>query len=194
MPEFALILLCWLVPAAPTWVCMDKAVAAYNRDDHETAAREFRLLAERGDASARLNLGLMYYNGLGVRRDYTEAVKWFRRAAEQGEAGGQHALGLMYRKGQGVRQDYAKALKWFRRAAEQGVSRAQNNLGFIYGTGMGVPKDFVQAHKWYYLAAANGNLIASINRNIVAAKMTTDDVSTAQRMAREWLAKHGKAD
>ena len=158
MPEFALIMLCWLVPAAPTWVCMDEAVAAYNRDDHETAAREFRLLAERGDASGRLNLG------------------------------------LMYRKGQGVRQDYAKALKWFRRAAEQGVSRAQNNLGFIYGTGMGVPKDFVQAHKWYYLAAANGNLIASMNRNIVAAKMRTDDVSTAQRMAREWLAKHGKAD
>ncbi len=59
---------------------------------------------------------------------------------------------------------------------------------------MGVPKDFVQAHKWYYLAAANGNLIASMNRNIVAAKMRTDDVSIAQRMAREWLAKHGKAE
>ena len=62
------------------------------------------------------------------------------------------------------------------------------------GTGAGVHKDFVQAHKWYDLAAANVNLIVSMNRNIVAAKMTTDDVSKAQRMAREWLAKHGKAD
>ena len=44
------------------------------------------------------------------------------------------------------------------------------------------------------LAAANGNLIASMNRNIVAAKMTTDDVTKAEQMAREWLAKHGKAD
>ena len=100
----------------------------------------------------------------------------------------------MYRKGQGVRQDYAEALKWFRRAAEQGVSRAQNNLGFMYGTGTGVPKDFVQAHKWYALAAANGNLIGSMNRSIVAAKMTTDDVTKAQHMAHEWLAKHRKAD
>ena len=56
---------------------MDEAVAAYNRDDHGTAARELRPLAERGDASAQNNLGLMYYNGQSVRRDYTEAVKWF---------------------------------------------------------------------------------------------------------------------
>ena len=69
MPGFALILLCWLAPAASAWMCMDEAVAAYNRDDHGTAAREPRPLAERGDASARLNLGLMYYNGHGVRQD-----------------------------------------------------------------------------------------------------------------------------
>ncbi len=31
-------------------------------------------------------------------------------------------------------------------------------------------------------------------RDIVAAKMTTHDVTKAQHMAREWLAKHGKAE
>jgi TPR repeat protein len=35
-------------------------------------------------ASAPYNLGLMYYNGKGVRQDYAEAVKWYLLAAEQG--------------------------------------------------------------------------------------------------------------
>ena len=32
------------------------------------------------------------------------------------------------------------------------------------------------------------------NRDNIAAKLTPADISKAQRMAREWLAKHGKAD
>jgi hypothetical protein len=32
------------------------------------------------------------------------------------------------------------------------------------------------------------------NRDNIAAKLTPADISKAQRMAREWQAKHGKAD
>ena len=45
------------------------------------------------------------------------------------------------------------------------------------------------------LAAAQGGGENSLKaRDRVAAEMTPADVSTAQRMAREWLAKHGKTD
>lgn len=39
--------------------------------------------AELGNADAQLNLGSMYFNGMGVKRDYEQAVKWFRVASQQ---------------------------------------------------------------------------------------------------------------
>ncbi len=39
--------------------------------------------AERGNANAQYNLGVMYSQGLGVTQDHAEAVKWYRKAAEQ---------------------------------------------------------------------------------------------------------------
>ena len=67
--------------------------------------------AGQGYAKAQFNLGLMYYNGRGVRQDYTKAVQWYRKAAEQGDAKAQSNLGVMYDNGQGVRQDYTQAVQ-----------------------------------------------------------------------------------
>ena len=104
---------------APAWAGLDEAVAAYQRGDYATALREWRSLAEQGDAGAQSNLGIMYDNGQGVTQDYAEAVKWYRKAAEQGNAGAQNNLGLMYDQGQGVSQDYAQAHMWFNLAASR---------------------------------------------------------------------------
>ena len=94
--------------------------------------------AGQGYAKAQFNLGLMYYNGQGVRQDYTQAVQWYRKAAEQGDAKAQYNLGVMYDNGQGVRQDYTQAVQWYRKAAEQGYAKAQYNLGVAYDNGQGV--------------------------------------------------------
>jgi TPR repeat protein len=54
------------------------------RGEHE-AAREWYLRgAANGSAEAMNNLGVLYHEGLGVRRDRGEAIRWFRRAAETG--------------------------------------------------------------------------------------------------------------
>ena len=42
--------------------------------------------------TAQYNLGWMYENGRGVRRDRVEAVRWYRLAAEQGDADAETAL------------------------------------------------------------------------------------------------------
>ena len=47
---------------------------------------ELRALAEQGDATAQVNLGVRYANGRGVPQDDTEAVRWYRLAADQGYA------------------------------------------------------------------------------------------------------------
>ena len=48
-----------------------------------TTLTELKSLAETGDSSAQLSLGLMYESDQGVLQDYKEAVKWYRLAAEQ---------------------------------------------------------------------------------------------------------------
>ena len=102
---------------APAWAGLDEGVAAYDRGDYATALREWRPLAEQGNANAQVNLGLMYDNGRGVPQDYAEAMRWFRKAAEQGHAGAQIFLGVMYDMGQSVPQDYVRAHMWYNLAA-----------------------------------------------------------------------------
>lgn len=77
-------------------------------------------VAKQGNAKAQYNLGGMYYNGKGVRKDYAQAVQWYRKAAEQGHTKAQFNLGVKYANGQGVRQNYKIAKEWFGKACDNG--------------------------------------------------------------------------
>ncbi len=92
-------------------------VAAYKQGDYATAYREWRPLAEQGNAKAQYNLGVIFLNGEGVHQDDAESVRWWRKAAEQGHAEAQFNLGFMYYNGRGVPQDYAQAHMWYHLAA-----------------------------------------------------------------------------
>ena len=100
----------------------------------------------------------------------------------------------MYDTGRGVPQDDAEAAGWYRLAAEQGYASAQNNLGVMYTNGAGVPQDNVEAHMWLNLAASRVSgeqrERAVTTRDAVAERMTSADLSEAQRRAREWNAAH----
>ncbi len=179
---------------APAWAGFDEGMAAYQRGDYATALREWRPLAEQGGAYAQYNLGIMYDNGKGVSQDYAKALQWYRKAAEQGNAGAQYNLGFMYSNGHGVPQDYAKALQWWRKAAEHGYTKAQSKLGFMYSNGEGVFQDYAKAHMWYNIAASRlppgmDRDRAVKNRYIIAQKMTSAQISEAQKLAREWRPK-----
>ena len=90
-------------------------------------------------------------------------------------------------------QDYKEAVKWYRLAAEQGHASAQSNLGFMYGTGQGVLQDYARAHMWYNLAsAAGGSEHGTKNRDIVAEKMTPQQIEKAQEMAKACQARNFK--
>ncbi len=174
---------------APAWAGFDEGEAAYQRGDYATALREFRPLANQGNASAQVGLGSLYRTGHGVPQDYAEAMKWFRKAAVQGDSDAYLNLGYMYRKGRGVPQDYAEAAKWYRKAANQGTSRAQLRLGVMYLRGNGVPEDYVQAHMWASLSAAQGQTSGASLRDGLAKMMTPAQISEAEKLAREWKAK-----
>jgi uncharacterized protein len=107
--------------------------------------------------------------------------------AEQGDAQAQFMLGVMYDTGHAGPQDYAEAVKWYRMAAEQGHAYATHGLGFMYYKGQGVLQDNVLAHMWANLGAANGNVDSAEFREIVAKKMTPQDIEKAQVMAKECM-------
>jgi len=169
----------------------NKGIAAFQSGDYATALKQWMPLAEKDDAEAQRNIGIMFQQGLGVPQSDVEAANWYRRAAENGHARAQQNLGVMYEEGAGVLQDYNEAVKWYRKSAEGGNITAKINLGVMYEEGRpGLPQDLVQTHMWFNLAAAQGNPDAANFRNDVAAEMTPEQVAEAQRLAQEWLTKH----
>src|SRR5574344_1266631 len=102
---------------------LQDGVNAIEKGDYKTAFTIFEDLASKGDAGAQYNLGVMYYNGKGVRQDYKKAFEWYEKTATQGYVSAQYNLGVMYRDGEGVRQDYKKAIEWTEKAAKQGFAK-----------------------------------------------------------------------
>ena len=75
----------WLAQAL--FFCLP--IVAFGAESPEAVRRK----AERGDAEAQFNLGVLYRNERG---DSAEGAKWHRKAAEQGFALAQLHLGVMY--------------------------------------------------------------------------------------------------
>lgn len=167
-------------------------VSAYRKRDFTEAVRLYRLAAAQGSSGAQYNLGTMYADGYGVVQDYAEAVKWFGLAAAQGDANSQYDLGLRYYNGQGVLQDYAEAVKWFRLAAAGDCWPAQYYLGLMYGKGQGVVQNYARAHMWFNLGAVGGYVDAVKGRDLIAERMTNQQIAEAQKMARDCQAKQFK--
>jgi len=119
------------------------------------------------------------------RGDFATALGLWRPMARDGDALAQYNLGVMYRNGLGVQRDYREAMRWYRSAAQQGLPIAQYDLGMMYGLGQGVAQDYVRAHMWLNLsAAAMGHPDAVKDRDSTAQKMTAEQISEAERMAR----------
>jgi uncharacterized protein len=112
--------------------------------------------AERGDAEAQFNLGMMYSTGLGIEKDDAAAFRWIHKAAEQGHAEAEFIIGLMFDEGRGTAKDEGEAVKWYRKAADHSEPRAQHQLARAYALGHGVAENPQEAIRWYTLAAEQG--------------------------------------
>jgi TPR repeat protein len=89
---------------------------AASSGDYKVAYAKWHELAERGDANAQFNLGLMYHSGLQVPFDEKKAVYWYRRAAESGNQIAQEYMAVGYQEGWfGLPRDQAKSHYWYQR-------------------------------------------------------------------------------
>ena len=143
--------------------------------------------AERGNARAQFDLGLMYANGNGVAKNEAEALKWFNKAAQnnfskpvsvqrvvrtektsqqfifaknaaaKGNARAQFDLAMMYSKGNGVRKNEKLAFNYFHKAARNNLVEAKFQMGLNFAQGRGVKKQEQLAKYWFKLAAKAGH-------------------------------------
>ena len=109
------------------------------------------------NADAMYNIGLMYMNGLGVKKDYKLTKQWFKRAAFFGSADAAYNLGILYTGREFGFPSKKDALYWWTEAAKQGHADSQFNLGvfLVYGrAGRADPKSGLS---WWYKAATQGH-------------------------------------
>ena len=114
-------------------------------------------------------------------------------AALAGDAAAQYELGRAYADGAVSVADMVEAARWYRQAADQGSVRAQRDLAILYNKGIGVPQDYVQAYVWFDLAAVRLGIgqrheQAAEMRDMMAAFLTPEELSEAQRRSKEWQA------
>ncbi|CAA6803097.1 MAG: Unknown protein [uncultured Sulfurovum sp.] len=126
--------------------------------------------AERGNARAQFDLGLMYANGKGVAKNEALALTWFKRAADN------NFIQLAStKKVLNTKVNVAKALStvgtsqkfvFAKKAAGQGNSRAQFDLAMMYRNGEGVRKNELLAFNYFHKAARNGSVEAKFQMGL----------------------------
>ena len=111
-----------LAAAAACMLAFPFMAAAGNCDGLST----IRSAAEKGNATAQLNMGAMYLQGLCVEQNDREAFKWFLESAEGGNAQAQYMVGNMYLYHKGVDGDIYSRINaagvWMGKACDKGVA------------------------------------------------------------------------
>ena len=127
------------------------------------------------DTAAKRELGDLYLNGHGVKKDEAKAFEYFRSAAEDKYAPdpiAQLKLGMLCYLGIGCEQDSAKAGKLIMDSfvGGVGITAAQgidDDIRDIYGVmcehGFAVEKQPEKAYKYYSAAGGGGNVNALYN-------------------------------
>jgi len=123
--------------------------------------------AKFGDVPSLFQLGQLYENGYGVKKNRQIALVLFRKTAELKYLKSEYMVGLYYLKGWVVPKNIRAGVRWLRAAALHGSAPAQYLLGNIYEYGLSdinsqqsVKQNIVRAKAMYSLAAQNGVVAA----------------------------------
>lgn len=168
---------------------------AGTQQNFERAAQWFREAADNGVANARYNLGVLYHQGLGVKRDLGRALYWYREAARLGHPEAEYNLGIAYIEGIGTKYNAPIAGAFFERAANNGIMEAAYNLGLIHENGLLGKTDNDKALLWYKIAADQGNVDAqnAIKQLSKTLKIGPKEVEArVQRMQNQYAQEKGR--
>jgi len=111
-----------------------KGYAEFKMAHYDNARKIWQALAERGNAEASFNLGVLYEDGLGVSQDLAQALLHYETAAVGGSFKAQYRLGLLYFTGKKVPLNKVKAKHWLTKAAAEGDRDSIDMLAILSGT------------------------------------------------------------
>ena len=134
----------------------EAGVSAYESKHYKEAYDLFVDSAQKEDAGAMVNLGVMAMQGKGCARDIEAAKQWFGKAALQGSMHAMMSLAQIHEKGLDGTPDAKEALTWYKAAADIGHVDAQLKAGMLL-RGKG---ERVEAMRYLITAAHNNNVQA----------------------------------
>jgi TPR repeat protein len=108
-----------------------QALEAEGRGDDSAAAELYHRAAQAGHAPAMNNLGLMHFEGRGVRKSYSEAACWYGESAQLGFAKAQANLAVMKYFGLGTPCDAKEAGFLLMLAHSQGLEQAGYSMAMF---------------------------------------------------------------
>ena len=123
--------------------------------DLDKAFHYYSLAAEQNNPTALHNLGSLYYNGLGTKRNTKVAVELFKKSAELGNDDAKVNLAFIYLTGKN-KDDAVNStiVELLDQAQTNGDQLARFMLGYAYYSGFAVEKDYKKAFKLIKAAAS----------------------------------------
>lgn len=126
------------------------------------AIRLLNKSAKQGFGAAQSTLGMLYFTGIGVKKNSQVAIRWSSMGARIHSPLGMFYLGMAYSIGDGVPFEEDLAVRWLRAAADRNLPMAQLTLGMKYATGEGLPRNLEAAVGWMERAAESGSMEAKL--------------------------------
>jgi hypothetical protein len=136
------------------------------------------------------NLGEIYDDGVGVKRDYGQAVAWYRKAVAKGNRDGECNLADKYEFARGVKRNYPEARRLYFRSLQRGNSAAAYGLGLMSLEGRGTPKSQFEAVKWISLAIAEGEPRAGKDLERAKRGLSRAEIARAVAAGKAWRKAH----
>ena len=115
--------------------------------------------AEQNSPEALHNLGMLAFQGYGMRQDYLAAKRYFTAAADLEMGDSHYMLGLIYYEGHGLKKNTSKARRHFLEAATLGDPKGQFMTAFMFQGGEGHPAEKAEPLKafiWGMVSKING--------------------------------------
>lgn len=134
-----------------------------NEGNYEEGFKMLTELADKAYPEAMYNLGKIYFEGYGTRKDIIRANYWLMRATEGGHLFAAKMLGDCYYDGIGVAIDHKLAYKYYKMAADLGNNEAAQLVANCLIAGDGVKMNFEEAIAYCVKAAHGGDSEAQVS-------------------------------
>lgn len=118
--------------AGPAFADIEQARDLMDAGKFAEAREMLKPFANSGNADAEELMGVMYGQGLGVKKDPERAFEWYLRASLKGHPGAESGLGWYYELGLGLpAPDLVRAYLWYGLSSIGGDVDAPDSLDSV---------------------------------------------------------------